>query len=628
MLSIERHIVRFRCCLAALAGLLVQACSNENFVPIPDEEPEEYVTMEFTMLTRNAGSASVVRSGDVPIPPNPEVGFAAENFLDLDNLTFLLFDDERKMLRTFTPEISVIDDASSPYIKYRVRAFLHDKYFLESVDDNITFTIVAVGNYSDLSPEDVSYHIGQNLEDIFDYAKVGTFAFPVSNNSVDTWIPTIAPVSGQGKGHIPMSGMQTFTVRTERLRTSSPDNPYNLSDGSSARYINMLRALAKIEIVDKIIPVDPENGDLTIEKVELVGYTTRGSLFPAFNQWSDNLETEYVTLPSVPLSAEYRGYGSLSETGVDAPAPDCFINFFHDSETTAARGDGGDVFSCYLTEYDTGRTGGIPGMWMRVTMKSLRTGKKFRMRLEAAPYTDGIAGAPMHILRNNIYRYVITGANDISMDIQPFANQNLSFGFGLMRDSRGDLMILPEKDGTYPEYFETFLLEHGFPKAEDEAGNQNGDIIELIEGDYYSIVVGENEEMSQATLWVKDREGCHVLSNFGSDDNTQTCSARLVESFYNTNESEKFYKDKYGYRRVYHYTNHNSIVRHPVHDNLLFCCIENFEQANETRRYYEVESWEDASKTGWIITKSSDGTETGFQEITSDGILGNTIPLN
>ncbi|MDE6692181.1 MAG: hypothetical protein K2K05_02240, partial [Muribaculaceae bacterium] len=191
----------------------------------------------------------------------------------------------------------------------------------------------------------------------------------------------------------------------------------------------------------------------------------------------------------------------------------------------------------------------------------------------------------------------------------------------------GDVMY------SYPQYFLDFLADdnpnHKFPQEEDENGNPKpGSRIRLEEGDYYAIVVGEYEAMSDAVLWVKDRTGCHVLSNFGTDKDDDHCNARFVETFFGNNQSEKFYKDKFGYRRIHHFENHNSIVIDPEDDGMLFCVIENFGQISQTRKYYEVESWDETTCTGWIINKDAEGKETGFQEIKTDGTMGNVVDLD
>ncbi len=79
---------------------------------------------------------------------------------------------------------------------------------------------------------------------------------------------------------------------------------------------------------------------------------------------------------------------------------------------------------------------------------------------------------------------------------------------------------------------------------------------------------------------------------------------------------------------MYHFETHTSLVRHPKLDNLLFRHIDNFKPDNQTYKYYEVESWDDSTLTGWIIIRDADGNETGFREITSDGELGATVSLS
>lgn len=606
---------------------ILSSCDkNPDISDGEDNHDSDDIIIEFSILTRNIGSDDASRTLVLP-SGETEIGFAAENYLDLNNLTFLLFDGSKKMLRVFRPEVTPEDDLAAPYVKYKVRASLHDNYFLKATSEYITFTIVVLGNYADLSPQYFSFHIGQTLDEIFDPAKVGTFAMPRSNNDNDTWIPALSSIAGQDKGHIPMSGMQTFTVKMSKLRESSLNKPYQLSEGSESKYVNMLRALAKIEIIDLIGYTSQSEESYSIQKVELIGHATRGSILPTFQQWIPGIETQYVDAPSVPRNSQYIGALPFDGLEINASEKDALRNFFIDNQASALRGDGCRVFSCYLTEYDPAELGSTPPMWMRLTLLNEEKNITTRYRLEAYSYNDGSPNEPVPFLRNNIYRYVITGANDIRLEIQPFANLALSFGFGLLRDKDGDLMVLPDENGQYPDYFTGFLNNHGHPLEIDEEGNTTGNIINLTKGDYYAIVVGENQLMSDAKLRVKDSDSCYVLSNFGEISDDNNCSARLVEDTYGNNLTERFLKDKFGFRRIYHFNNHNSIVRDPVHENLLFCMIDNFQQEGETRKYFEVESWDDATKTGWIINKNSEGIETGFQEIKSDGTLGATIPL-
>ena len=437
MLQTHKRLPFLSACLSVMAGLLLGACVNEDTPCPPDRDPnaEKGVTLEFSMVTRNAsgrGSRALIE----PTAGTREVGTEAENYLDLDNLIFLLVDDQQTVIRVFAPNVT--PEENSRYAKYSVRAFINDKYFLDAEPGgNLTFSIVVIGNYSTLDPQNFAYHAGQKLSEVFASATVGTFAMPVSNNWGNKWIPSMFGtdytdaagelIGGMTPAHIPMSGMQTYTVSTDDLLASTVNRPFNLSaaaDGSGD--INMLRALAKIEIVDRIGVIDtgtaitqPDRAERSwIEKAELIGYTTRGSILPTFTQWNrGSLETQYVTSTSVPASANYFGAEPANaQLTINGRA----INFFDDAEATAAREDRCRVFSCYLTEYNPGDRGTAYPMWIRVTATSPApegvTPTSALYRLDVSSYTNGVAGTPLSILRNNIYRYEING---IATVLQP-----------------------------------------------------------------------------------------------------------------------------------------------------------------------------------------------------------------
>ncbi|MDE6089405.1 MAG: hypothetical protein K2G41_01765 [Duncaniella sp.] len=436
MLQTHKRLPFLSACLSVMAGLLLGACVNEDTPCPPDRDPnaEKGVTLEFSMVTRNAsgrGSRALIE----PTAGTREVGTEAENYLDLDNLIFLLVDDQQTVIRVFSPNVT--PEENSRYAKYSVRAFINDKYFLDAEPGgNLTFSIVVIGNYSTLDPQSFAYHAGQKLSEVFASATVGTFAMPVSNNWMNKWIPSMFGtaytdaagelIEGMTPAHIPMSGMHTYTVSTDDLLASTVNRPFNLSaDANGSGDINMLRALAKIEIVDRIgigtgtTTTQPDRTERSwVEKAELIGYTTRGSILPTFTQWNrGSLETQYVTSTSVPASATYFGAEPANaQLTINGRA----INFFDDAEATEAREDGCRVFSCYLTEYNPADRGTAYPMWIRVTASSPApegvTPTSALYRLDVSSYTNGVPGTPLSILRNNIYRYEING---IATVLQP-----------------------------------------------------------------------------------------------------------------------------------------------------------------------------------------------------------------
>lgn len=410
-----------------LAVLLPLAgCINDDDICKNDSErdPKEGIAIEFTLDTRMPAA----KGTRALLPPTgtTQNGSDAENYLDLDNLTFLLFDDQQELLQVISPYIK--PDTSVPsYGRTKVTAFISDPYFLQATTTQLTFTIVVVGNYQDLSPKRFGFAKGMKLEDIFDPQNVGTFAMPIRNNWGDYWMPSILPgANGQQAGYIPMAGMQTFTVDVADLKLSTAGNPLVISTDSNGKYIYMLRALAKIEVVDKIGFVNDSQPDTDhrswIEKVELIGHSTRGSILPTLAQWNlqgNPYETQYVRTVSIPSDNGYLG--AQPTNGFSTENENATVNFFDDITASGLRPDDNcKVFSCYLTEYNPQGLGTVYPMWMRLTVHgpgTTGTSSTF-YRLEPAPYIDNKPGALLSILRNNIYRYEITGiGTDVNLNL-------------------------------------------------------------------------------------------------------------------------------------------------------------------------------------------------------------------
>lgn len=393
--------------------LPITSCIDDNSLCGKEPDQEDGITIEFSLQTRIPARLGTRALLD-PTGITQETGSEAENYLDLDNLTFLLFDKDMTLLQTLSPYVEADNPVSNRYSKYKVTAFLSNHYFLRATEDELTFSIVVLGNYQSLSPTRFGFAPGQKIRDIFDPNKVGSFAMPISNNNGYCWIPSITGgANGQTAGYIPMSGMQTFTVKTDDLRSSSPGNPLVLSTDENGKDINMMRSLAKIEIVDKIgfaNNVQPDKNNRSwIEKVELVGHTTRGSIFPTLDQWNltDNpFETQYVQAVSSPSDNAYVGAQPIN--GLTTENENAIVNFFEES---VLRIDGCPVFSCYLTEYSPNERGSVYPMWMRVTVHGPgNAGSSSTLyRLDPAPYVDNVPQDLLSILRNNIYRYEITG---------------------------------------------------------------------------------------------------------------------------------------------------------------------------------------------------------------------------
>ncbi len=374
---------------------------------------------------------------------------------------------------------------------------------------------------------------------------------------------------------IPMIG-----ILTEKDIFANPTNSghYNLGE------MRMLRAYAKIEVQQS------EASTHNISQVFMTKVNTGGYKFPLGitkeDQYNPQMDEaggiRFTTTPSVPGSTQ-----NVTD-----------IKFV---KTTA---EGNNNWVIYVPEFQNILSDGTADDSNRS-----KIGIKFEGIDDQSYYVDfryydtpdSKEGKHFDILRNNWYVYKV-GMKEkeltATVDIQPYAEQILNMTYGLEYDERGDLRVL-DPEG---EYFQKFMENKQWPTLENSS-----ELLIKEEGDYYAIVYGEDGEIE---IWLKDSEGCRVLTNFAQQDqNDQECSTRKVRLF-SQSEVKDIYKDKYGEQRLKHFTNHWSIVYDK--DNRLI-----LKGSDNTPRYL-IESWDedDPDSDIWVIagtpdvkTETQDGVE-------------------
>lgn len=623
------------------AGLLafgLFSCSSER-----DLFPQEDTKSEGASMSIFLGLDS--RS---PFPgENFEEGVGYENYIDIDNDNYRIyfFNSENN---TFIDLFQTIihPSVSSDNLVVDGGVIFNGRLFPEIGTE---FKIVVLANWPTY-PE-VLDSDGSIASDVFTLVKGKTTIADLTTHVGSQFEALSTPTDGGqwlGKSRLmPFYGVRSFNlVQTHR---SSLDENEKVRSGATIDLKNypipLIRAMAKVE-------VEFDNPYASFDAVEMSRINSKGfsAPFRVSDDWSFDSSDYYSS--TLGWQGNYaRGVHLVNDDNDVAvtslgftKVSDRIIN--NDGSVTLEK------WVAYIPEY---RNIGVqhPAS-IRVKLSPSWSGDfdnsssdDSKLWREFFFTSNGEAGNALDIERNNIYRFKI-GVDGAVVDIQPFSEQKVTFQFGLLRDDRGDLMVLPvpvydengnpvlDENGNqktaYPSYFLNFLADdnpnHKIPEEVDINGNVlEGSQVRLEDGDYYAIVVGENEDMSNAVIWVKDPNGCHVLSNYASKGDTE-CSARLVQSFFGNNQSEIFHKDIFGFHRIHHFDNHNSIVIHPTESNMLFRVIENFGSQDQILHYYEVESWDENSRTGWIINKDTEGNEVGFQEITSEGLLGRVIGLD
>jgi hypothetical protein len=366
--------------LSASALTLLTACVNDNDI-CPDSGNGDAVTanFRFTVVTR-ASVSSQSRATDLG-PVGDQAATADEDALNLADTQFLIFDNNRKLLTSLFPS-SVTGPENAVYTA-TVRVSL--AYFDNAVAadrTDIPFYILAVSNCNGIAAT-----AGQTIDEIA--ASLQYFNAPTNISGTQGWSPSAA----QGR-FIPMAGLQSFSVSAKQLLSSSVDNPIDISGTDNSRCIAMLRALAKIEVVDGM-----DNDDFKVNGASLAGRFSTGTILPAIAQWPAyaTANVSSVTMPGAPV------YNSST--------PLLFIEDTAEKDELKAK----SVYSAYVPEYllaDIG-TGAKPTVSVNLTT---RTGDPIVRSFTLASYENNYPEDLNQLRRNHIYRFEITGVT-VNMDL-------------------------------------------------------------------------------------------------------------------------------------------------------------------------------------------------------------------
>lgn len=414
--------------LLLLLLLLVSCGSGHHALPgNPEPMPEEEnIYLRFTIMTRNQGQS---RAADID---GDYTGSGAENYIDVTDIQYLLFDADGNYLYNVTPMTRTLA-ADDNYTVYDVTARLYHYYFTRNIDNpQIGFYILVLANLDGWGITLPDTEPGTSLQQYFTL----TSCLPTEGTLPDAAaLMNVARESAGNTQRFPMAGLQYFSVSTDKLKASTATDPYNISDvADGGKDINLLRSLSKIEVIDKIgIPDDavfnPATDDtgvnrvLRIGSVAVNGIMDRGTLLPSFTEWvnANASETQQVDNPTQPASARYIApapFADGKEPGAEIAASS--LSFVHDPIATEARDDKCPVYSAYLFEYSKTGIGQSLQPYMRVTTKggtetrpdnTTVTHAPVTYYLRMAQYTGGHATSADNLpalLRNHIYRFEVT----------------------------------------------------------------------------------------------------------------------------------------------------------------------------------------------------------------------------
>lgn len=255
---------RIAAATAWLGLALAPAGCSKSDAPAPDEGRE--VTLSFRIATQLPPTrAEIVAT---------EEGLAAENWVDVDGARFLLFTQGGALLQELRP---TLDQQAADYATYTVKATIREPYFDYAAENgSVRFRIMVLANWP-----------AEALAAVAGCGSVGQIEAAAAAWTMPSaeWMPEA------GTRGIPMYGLKEFAVTTDALRRSDENSPAGLTGE-----INLLRALAKLEVIDAIIDRGTDNNTKLLS-VEMMAqsYGDKAMLIP--NGFRDS---EQVTAPTLP----------------------------------------------------------------------------------------------------------------------------------------------------------------------------------------------------------------------------------------------------------------------------------------------------------------------------------------
>lgn len=426
--DITRAVSRLTRGLAAgIMMLAVNGCSDntESDQIVTGEETAGELVQAGFFITVGDSSAGGVYTGRAP-EGNYDPGEGWENQIDLPgrDFRFLIFsgetDGSQSVYQADFEVTSVLVAASTASSKtYHVLGKV-DKSLITSPD---RFRIMVLANWGEY-PE---VKAGDNVDRVAASASA-VYTFDDSR-------------SKPGTGNlVPLYGIQ-------RMEAVS----FDALDFANLGTIHLIRAFAKIDV-----RMDESNTRWSILSAAVTRCNTRGYAMPLGvydreDYVKDNYNDDYTSSPSIPASS------------AESDTPVRFFRVTADST----------VYRAYVPEFVNIDADGNPRpeterMRIDVRFTDRRTGWEsflgdhyIEFKYYIAP--DGnpsAAGRHFNVMRNYWYRYTIRkdaeiGDMNVTVDVQPYAEQELAPGFGLERDPvNGYIVLKKSRDGTPTFYYD------------------------------------------------------------------------------------------------------------------------------------------------------------------------------
>lgn len=309
--------------------------------PCPiDKDTDEMMSMSFRLIS-NTGSP-LTKSDDQDHDEVDSEYPSFEDAIDFSDLGMFLFLGTGKdaslifkvtdFLAESGPDLEIVGSPGVYTVNMKIPKTTLEEYLqheiLSSSLQELNFRILLLANCYSNSQDSGDFNSleGTTYKEIID--EVSSWSYTLSGNVISTTYGNSGdlPLSRICTGDIPMFGTRTFSVTESDIYYSRPEERIDAGD------VNMLRAVAKVRVIDNIKDKD-ENGYPKIEEVKVITGTNIGYSFPydainyvdgnqvhTANIYSDNTTTTY-NLGYLSQNDKSMRIGYIPEQAIETATP-------------------------------------------------------------------------------------------------------------------------------------------------------------------------------------------------------------------------------------------------------------------------------------------------------------------
>ena len=511
-----REKSRINAVMLLLSAMMLAGCNINDYGTCPPDGEDEILGLRIELTV--PGTDPATRTGGTRAEENVhgdgsfsmEDGSRLENMIDVDDYKVVVFDKDGAMAGDVVMEgVTIEEPSGGDHTRYTLSGTLHVSA-TEARTNLESFRIMVFANWTGFDtgykyPADADfskYRIppadGGPISDEENLYKDGTnFNFTMPTDRTDgSVIKSWTPTDGS---YIPMFGI------SGPIRLKDAQDMGKYSDNPVAN-IFMLRALAKIEIVDMV----PDEAGANMERCVLTRSNKYGRFIPDITlsenaKWNDN---DYqIGEPSLPENVEplenllfVRTTKSVRPKGADSDIDrDCFV--------------------AYIAEMDLNTTS-------RPNIQVKLEGSEQLYPIEFSAYDENgkpaTGGEYSALLRNHIYRYDITSVGSTELDFvvetpwqtvddDEWYYEDLKIGF----ESGKEFKWTNISDENYPSFEDVEDGEDGTDFEEDGLLNPER-----------TIIISQDNWVEGAFTLNSPAKGTWTIALYG-DDNTPNDQFRI-----------------------------------------------------------------------------------------------------